>query len=151
MSQISDLILKQVQAAATGSDLNSSVLSGLSDSVLNSIKQTASSANGIVELTNLFTGKTAADSSSVTSLATQIFSSQVANKLGLSSSTSNAATSLLPVIINGLVSVISSKGSNLDVASVLSSLGTASNENSTLGKIGKIAGTLGKLGGLFKK
>ena len=129
MSQISDLILKQVQSAAAGRDLSSSVLNGLSDSVLNSIKQTATSANGVQQLTELFTGKTSAASSSVTSLATQIFTSQVAGKLGLSSAAASSASSLLPTIINGLVSAISSKGSGMNLASILSAVGAASNSS----------------------
>lgn len=145
MSQISDLILKQVQAAASGSNLSSSVLNGLSESVLSSFKKTASTANGIEQLTSLLTGKSSAESSPITALASQIFTSQIASKLGLSSSASSAASSLLPAIIGGLVSSISSKG--LDLSSILSAVG-GSNSASTLGKLASVAG---KLGGLFKK
>ncbi len=148
MSQISDLILKQVQAAASNSNLGQNVLNGLSDSVLNSIKQTATTANGIEQLTALFTGKTSAASSSVTSLATQIFTSQVASKLGLSSAAASSASSLLPTIIQGIVSAVSSKGSGLDLSAILSAVGAASSSNS---KIGQIASIASKLGGLFKK
>ena len=39
MSQITDLILKQVQSAASGSNLSSDVLGGLSDSIFGSVKE----------------------------------------------------------------------------------------------------------------
>lgn len=149
MSQISDLILKQVQSAASQSGLENNVLDGLSESILNSLKQTATSPNGIEQLTSLFTGNTSASSSPITNLASQIFSSQVAPKLGLSSSVTNSATSLLPVIINGLVALISKKGSGLDLSSILSSLGAAVSSNKTTA--GRLISVLGKLGGLLGK
>lgn len=148
MSQLSDLILKQVQAAASGSNLDNNVLNGLSDSILNSLKQTATKQGGLEQLTSLFTGKTSAESSPITSLATQIFSSQIAPKLGLSSSASSTATSLLPTILTALVSlIINKKASGLDLSSILSSLG-ASSSNATISNVSKLAGALGKL---FKK
>lgn len=152
MSQISDLILKQVQAAASQSasqsDLGSNVLNGLSDSILNSLKQTAKTPNGIEQLTSLFTGNTSAESSPITQLASQIFSSQIVPKLGLSASSANAATGLLPTIIASLVSIITKKGSGIDLSSILSSLGAAVSSKSTAGKLVSV---LGKLGGLFGK
>ena len=148
MSQLSDLILKQVTSAASGSNLGNNVLNGLTDAIMNSFKQTATSKGGVEQLMALFTGKTSAANSSVTSLTSQIFTSQFASKLGLSSSASSSATSLIPTIIGGLVSaVLSKKAGGLDLSSILSSLGAASG-NSTASKLGYIAGTLGKL---FKK
>ncbi|MBO7507535.1 MAG: hypothetical protein J6T67_09175 [Paludibacteraceae bacterium] len=148
MSQLSDLILKQVTSAASGSNLGTNVLNGLTDSIVNSLKKTATSQGGVEQLISLFTGKTSAANSSVTALASQIFTSQFASKLGLSSSASSSATSLLPTIIASLVSIVMSKKSGgLDLSSILASLG-ASSGNSTASKLGYIAGTLGKL---FKK
>ena len=148
MSQLSDLILKQVASAASGSNLGNNVLNGLSDAIVNSLKQTAKSTGGIEQLMALFTGKTSAANSSVTALASQIFTTQFANKLGLSSSATSSATSLLPTIIASLVSaVMSKKAGGLDLSSILSSLGAASS-NSTASKLGYIAGALVKL---FKK
>ncbi|MBO7124632.1 MAG: hypothetical protein J6V74_02170, partial [Bacteroidales bacterium] len=80
MSQITDLILKQVQASASGSNLNSNVLDGLTDSIFGSVKEKAQSASGIEQLTSLFTGKTSAESSPVTSLATQLFTKNIVSK-----------------------------------------------------------------------
>ncbi|MBR0502910.1 MAG: hypothetical protein IJJ77_06670 [Paludibacteraceae bacterium] len=148
MSQISDLILKQVQSAASQSGLENNVLNGLSDSILNSLKQTAQTPNGIEQLTSLFTGNTSAESSPITKLASQIFSSQVAPKLGLNASSASTATSLLPTIISGLVALLTKKGSGIDLSSILSSLGAAVSSKSTAGKLVSV---LGKLGGLFGK
>ncbi|MCQ2224345.1 MAG: hypothetical protein MJZ14_01300 [Paludibacteraceae bacterium] len=147
MSQLSDLILKQVQAAASGSNLGNNVLNGLSDSVMNSLKQTALKQGGIEQLTSLFTGKTSAESSPITALASQIFSSQVAPKLGLSASASSSASSLLPTVLSAIVALVSKKSSGLDLSSILSSLG-ASGSNSKLGGLGSLVGMLGKM---FKK
>lgn len=149
MSQLSDLILKQAQAAAAGSNLDNSVLNGLSDSIVNSLKQTATKSGGIEQLTALFTGKASAESSPITALASQIFTSQVAPKLGLSSSASSTASSLLPTILSAVVSlVVNKKASGLDLSSILSALGASSGSNSKLGNIVNVVGALGKL---FKK
>lgn len=145
MSQLTDLISKAAQSAASGSDLNGNVLNGLSESIVNSLKQTATSKGGVEQLTALFTGKASASSSPITALASRIFTTQIASKLGLSSSAASSAAGLLPKILGSLVSSVSSKsGSGLDLASILSSLGAASG-NSTAAKVGYIAGTLGKL------
>jgi hypothetical protein len=142
MSQITDLILKQVQASASGSNLNSNVLDGLTDSIFGSVKEKAQSASGIEQLTSLFTGKTSAESSPVTSLATQIFTKNIVGKLGLDANTAKIATSLLPTIIGKLTS----KDSGLDLTSILSAVGaSAGNSN---GLLGAATGLLGKL---FKK
>lgn len=147
MSQLSDLILKTVQGAVSNSNLSSNALNGLSESIVNSLKQTAQSKGGIEQLTALFTGQTSAASSPITALASKLFTSQ-ATKFGLSSSAASSASSMMPQIVSALVSaVVSKKVSGLDLGSILSSLG-ASSSNSTASKLGYIAGTLGKL---FKK
>jgi hypothetical protein len=79
-------------------------------------------------------------------LASKIFTSDVATKLGLSPSIANAASSLLPVIIEKVVGAVSSKGGDFDLASILSALG-GSSSSSKLGNLGKIIGGLGKLFG----
>lgn len=147
MASLSDFILNQVKSAASGNDLDNNVLGGLSDSILNSLKQKATSANGISEITELLSGKSSASSSPVTQLASKIFTSDVATKLGLSPTIANAASSLLPVIIEKVVGAVSSKGGDFDLASVLSALGGNSASSSKLGNLGKIIGGLGKLFG----
>lgn len=143
MSQITDLILKQVQSAASGSNLSSDILNGLSDSVLGSVKEKAQSASGIEQITELFTGKTSAESSPITSLAKQLFTKNIAGKLGLDDSTIKMATALLPTVLSKLTS----KDSGLDLTSILSAVG-ASAGGSSNGLLGAATGLLGKL---FKK
>lgn len=148
MSQLTDLISKAAQSATSGSNLNGNVLNGLSESIVNSLKQTATSKGGVEQLTALFTGKASASSSPITALASNIFTKQIASKLGISSSAASSAAGMLPQILGSLVSMTTSKsGSGLDLGSILSALG-ASSSNSTASKLGYIAGTLGKL---FKK
>lgn len=145
MSQITDLILKQVQASASGSNLNSNVLDGLTDSIFGSVKEKAQSASGIEQLTSLFTGKTSAESSPVTSLATQLFTKNIVSKLGLDANTTKIATSLLPTIIGKLTS----KNSGLDLTSILTSLGASAASSSSKGDLlGAATSILGKF---FKK
>lgn len=144
MSQITDLILKQVQSAASGSNLSSDVLGGLSDSIFGSVKEKAQSASGIEQITELFTGKTSAESSPITSLATQLFTKNIASKLGLDKTTANLATSMLPTIIGKLTS----KDSGLDLTSILSALGASAAGGSKGNLLGAATGILGKL---FKK
>jgi len=143
MSQITDLILKQVQSAAADSNLSSDVLGGLSDSIFGSVKEKAQSASGIEQLTSLFTGKTSAESSPVTSLATQLFTKNIVSKLGLDAGTAQIATSLLPTIIGKLTS----KDSGIDLTSVLSAVG-ASAAGGSNGLLGAATSILGKF---FKK
>ncbi|MBR5433433.1 MAG: hypothetical protein IK117_03270 [Bacteroidales bacterium] len=142
MSQITDLILKQVQSAASGSNLGSDVLGGLSDSIFGSVKEKAQSVSGIEQITELFTGKANAESSPITSLATQLFTKNFASKLGLDASTTQLATSLLPTIIGKLTS----KDSGLDLTSVLSAVGASAGGSN--GLLGAATGLLGKF---FKK
>ena len=143
MSAITDLIAKQVQAAASGSKLENNVLSSLSDSILGGIKQTASTASGVQQLTNLFSGNASATSvNALASAAGKIFTSTAASKLGLSASATSSATALLPTIINGIAQAVASKGSNLDISSILTSLGVSSAKASTLSKLGSALGSL---------
>lgn len=141
MSAITDLISKQVQAAASGSNLGSNVLNSLSDSILSGIKQTASTASGIQQLTNIFSGNASSSSvNALASVASKIFSSTAASKLGLSASATSSATSLLPTIINGIAQAVS--GSGLNVSSILSSLGVSSSKASTISRLGSALSSL---------
>lgn len=142
MSALTDVILAQVKETA-GKKLDSNVLGGLSDSILGSVKKSAQSASGIEQLTQLFTGKTAAADSPVTALASKLFKSDAVKKLGLDSKTAELATSLLPTIISSLVS----KKNGLDLTSILSAFGgnsTSSKSSSKSGLLNTAAGLLGK-------
>ncbi|MCK9155847.1 MAG: hypothetical protein M0P12_07025 [Paludibacteraceae bacterium] len=116
-------------------------MNGITDSILGSVKQTAQTKNGLQMLTSLVAGNgdASAATSQLSSLAGQIFTSSVANKLGLSSSTTNTIVSVLPTIIGALVS---SKG-KLDLSSLLSLAGVSSKS----GLAGAIGGLLGKFFG----
>ncbi|MBO4777222.1 MAG: hypothetical protein J5588_01895 [Bacteroidales bacterium] len=145
MSQITDLILKQVKSSASGTNLSSSVLDGLTDSIFGSVKEKAQSASGIEQITSLFTGKTSAESSPITQLASQLFTKNAAKKLGLDDSTVKIATSLLPTIIGK----ITSKDSGIDLTSILTSLGASAAGSSSKGDLlGAATSILGKF---FKK
>ena len=153
MSVLTDLIASQVKTSAASSNLGDSVLKGLTDSVVGSITEKAQSTSGIDQLTSLFTGKTAAGSSPVTALATQLFTSKIASKLGLDEKTAKTASALLPTIISSLVSSVSKGKDGVNLQSMISSVGGAVTQetvkNLAADGLKKAAG--GLLGKFFKK
>ena len=155
MSILTDLIASQVQSSAKGSNLSENVLKGLSDSVLGSVKESAQTSSGISDLTSLFTGKTKAESSPVTALATNLFTDKIASKLKLDASTTKTAAALLPTIISAIVSATKkdkSKSGGLDLNSIIASVGGEvakdSLKNAAASSLKNAAGSL--LGKLFK-
>ena len=152
MAGVADLIKKVAAEAASGNinipdNLKEKVLGGLSDSVFDSIKKTATEKGGIEQLTSLLTGGTSASASPVTSMATKIFSSQVAPKLGLSAATTSAITAVLPTVIDKLVAAVSSGKDGFDLSDIIAAVSGGSN-SSTSGLLKGVGGLLGKL---FKK
>lgn len=148
MAGLTDIILSQVKQSA-GGKLDNNILGGLSDSILGSVKQSAQSASGIEQLTQLFTGKTAAADSPVTALAGKLFQSGVVKKLGLDSKTADLATSLLPTIIGALV-----KNKNgMDISSILGAFtGQTASKSSKKSANNNLLGTaMGLLGKFMKK
>lgn len=115
-------------------------MGGLSDSIFDSIKDTATQDGGLDQLKALFTGKEDAASSPVTALAGNLFSSNVAKKLGLSSSLVDAVVPMIPKVLNMLTS-----GKGIDAGDLLSDFV----KDSAADLIKEKAGSL--LGGLFKK
>ena len=87
MANITDLIMQQVQKAAGNveipSNVQNTVLNGLSESILGSLTQTATKAGGIDMIKSLLTGKTNAAASPVTALAGKLFTSNILSKLHL--------------------------------------------------------------------
>ena len=85
MATLTDLLAKTVASATQGveipSNVQNTVLNGLSDSVLKSLTQTATAPGGVEVLKNLFGGKSNAATSPVTALATKIFANNVLGKL----------------------------------------------------------------------
>lgn len=145
MSMLTELIKEKAAEVLTGSvsipeNLQEKVLGGLSDSIFDSIKDTASQDGGLDQLKALFTGKEDAASSPVTALASNLFSSNVAKKLGLSSSLVDAVVPMIPKVLNMLTS-----GKGIDAGDLLSDFV----KDSAADLIKEKAGSL--LGGLFKK
>ena len=115
---LSDIILQQVKNAAGNvaipSNVQNQVLSGLSDSILGSLTQTATKAGGIDLIKNLLTGKADAATSPVTALAGSIFNSIVLSKLNLGA-LGATLTALIPKIFGGLKGIIKDQDGDGDV------------------------------------
>ena len=149
MSQLLDLIKNQVAESISdklsiSDNQKNDVFNGVSSSIFDSIKQTASEEGGIGQLMSLFTGKTSASASSVSALAASMFKKNIASKLGLSDSISDMVVKFIPVIIEKFTKK-ANDDDGIDVGDLLSSLGGGS---SLADGLKKAAG--GILGGLFK-
>ena len=150
MANITDLIMQQVQKAAGNveipSNVQNTVLNGLSESILGSLTQTATKAGGIDMIKSLLTGKTNAAASPVTALAGKLFTSNILSKLNLGSLLNGKLTALIPTVLGGLSNIIKDQDGvgDVDLNEILLTL-----------KGGKSSGILGAatsiLGGLFKK
>ena len=149
MSQLLDLIKNQVAESISdklsiSDNQKNDVFNGVSSSIFDSIKQTASEEGGIGQLMSLFTGKTSASASPGSALAASMFKKNIASKLGLSDSISDMVVKFIPVIIEKFTKK-ANDDDGIDVGDLLSSLGGGS---SLADGLKKAAG--GILGGLFK-
>ena len=103
---IADIIKQQVNSAAGGvqipADLQSKVLGGLSDSILGSLTQTATSRGGVNIITDLLNGKTSVAKSPVTSLAGNIFNNSVLKNLNLGKAANASLLALIPTVLGGV-------------------------------------------------
>lgn len=151
MASLNDLIMQQVKSAAGGIDipsgLSDKIFGGLTDSVIGSLKQTATKTGGIEQITQLVTGKTKAQSSPITALATQLFTNNVTSKLNLGSATS-AINGLVPTVMGKLSNIIKDQDGDgdIDLNDLLVAIqGGKKGSGSILGSATNI------LGGLFKK
>lgn len=143
MSLITDLI-KEKAGEVLGNvslpdSLKEQVLGGVSDSIFGSIKQTATKEGGIDQLIELFTGRQEASSSPVAALAGNLFSSDIAKKLGLSPAIVNSIVPMIPKVIEMFTS-----SKKIDVNDLISEV-TASG---VADKLKDAAGSI--LGGFFK-
>ena len=115
---LSDIILQQVKNVAGNveipSNVQNQVLSGLSDSILGSLTQTASKAGGLETIKNLLTGKADAATSPVTALAGNLFNSNVLSKLKIGAAGA-ALTALIPKVFSGLKGIIKDQDGDGDV------------------------------------
>ena len=126
------------------SNIKNQVLSGLSDSILGSLTQTAAKSGGIEQIKSLVTGKTSAASSPITGLATNLFTSNIVKKLGLDSKLSSSLTSVIPVVMSKLSSVLKDQDGDGDVDLndiILSLKGGSSSKASILGAASGILGS----------
>ncbi len=150
MANISDLILQQVKNLAGNveipSNVQNTVLNGLSDSILGSLTQTATKAGGIDLIKNLLTGKDNAASSPVTALAGKLFTNNILSKLNLGNLLNSKLLALIPGVFGGLSNIIKDQDGDgdVDLNDILITL-----------KGGQSSGILGAatsiLGGLFGK
>ena len=151
---LSDFILKQVTSAAgkvdIPSNLKEKVLGGMSDSIFSSLTQTATKAGGIDEIKNLLTGKTSAAKSSITSLATNLFTKNIVSKLNLGS-LGTTLTALIPGIMGKLSGFLKDQDGDgdVDINDILITL-KGGNKSSNTGS-GLLGAATSILGGLLKK
>ena len=144
MSFLTDLIKEKASEVLADKisipgSIQEEVLGGVADSIFGSVKQTAGKEGGLDQLIELFTGRQAASSSPVAQLASNIFGTDIAKKLGLSPAIVNAIVPMIPVIIEKFAS--SEKIDINDLISEATASGVAD-------KLKDVAG--GFLGGLFK-
>ena len=156
MASLTDLLAKTVASAAQGveipSNVQSTVLNGLSDSVLKSLTQTATAPGGVDVLKNLFGGKSNAATSPVTALAGKIFANNVLSKLGLGSKTNSALSGLIPTIIGKLSGLLKDMDGDGDVDLndiILTLSGAQPKQKKSGGLLGGVAGSI--LGGILGK
>ena len=161
MANITDLIMQQVQKAAGNveipSNVQNTVLNGLSESILGSLTQTATKAGGIDMIKSLLTGKTNAAASPVTALAGKLFTSNILSKLNLGNLLNGKLLALIPTVLGGLSNIIEKSMGSI-AKSGTSPIGDGDvdlNDILLTLKGGKSSGILGAatsiLGGLFKK
>ena len=146
-----DLIKTQVAETVKGkidipSGQEDRILSGISDSILGGLKQSAGEENGLENITSLLSGKTGAASSPVTKMIQTFFVQNIASKLGLSSELTNIIQPFLPTIIGTITGKVSKGEGGLDIASVISAL-VGDSKSDGLGNL--LGGANNLLGGLF--
>ena len=170
---LSDIILQQVTKNVSGSNLQipsnvqNTVLNGLSESILGSLAQTATKAGGLDMIKNVLTGQESAETSPVTKLATNIFTKNILSKLNLGSVLGGSLIALIPKIFGGLKGIIKDQDGDGDVdlndvlltlkgssGSILGSvlggaLAGGSSSKSSGSVLGSLAGSV--LGGIFGK
>ena len=119
MANISDLILQQVKKVAGNveipSNVQNTVLNGLSESILGSLTQTATKAGGIDMIKSLLTGSTSAAQSPITALAGKLFTNNILSKLNLGSLLNGKLTALIPSVLGGLSNIIKDQDGDGDV------------------------------------
>jgi len=144
MSFLTDLIKEKASEVLADKisipeGIQEQVLGGVADSIFGSVKETAGKEGGIDQLIELFTGRQEASTSPVTQLASNIFGSDIAKKLGLSPAIVNAIVPMIPAIIKKFTS-----SGKIDINELIEE----ATKSGIADKLKDAAGSI--LGGLFK-
>lgn len=144
MSLLTDLIKEKASEVLADKisipeGIQEQVFGGIADSIFGSVKETASKEGGIDQLVELFTGRQEVSTSPVTQLASNIFGSDIAKKLGLSPAIVNAIVPMIPMIIKKFTS-----SEKIDINELISEAASSG----VADKLKEAAGSF--LGGLFK-
>ena len=144
MSFLSDLIKEKASEVLADKisipeSIQDEVLGGVADAIFSSVKQTAAKEGGIEELIELLTGREDVTTSPIAQLASQIFGSDIAKKLGLSPAIINAIVPMIPFIIKKFTS-----SEKIDINDLIA-------EATASGVVDKLKDAAGSfLGGFFK-
>ena len=158
MASIQDLILNAVKGSIGNveipSNISNQVVSGLSESILGGLTQTAVKPGGLELVKGLLTGQQSAETSPVTALIGKIFSGNAAKKLGLGSALTTALVGLLPKILGNLSGMFKDQDGDgdVDLNDVLIALSGKKTQTATASAGGGLLGAATSiLGGIFKK
>lgn len=155
MANLTDIIGKAVAASTSKIEMpanaKSTILNGLSDSILGSLTQTAAKKGGIDQLKGLLTGKADAASSPITALAGKLFSSNVLSGLKLDKGASSALTAAIPAIMGKLGGVLKDQDGDGDVDFQDILITLKGGKGASQGKAGGLLGAASGILGMFKK
>lgn len=149
---ILDIIKSQVSAQAANvqipSNVQNTVLDGLTDSIFGSLTQTVTKPGGIDQIKSLLTGKTEAAASPITALAGNMFNANVLKKLGLGTAVAAALKGLIPSIMGKLGGILKDQDGDGDVDFndiILTLKGGAKTQTTAASGGGLLGGILGKI------
>ena len=154
MASIQDLILNSVKGAIGNveipSNITNQVVSGLSESILGGLTQTATKPGGLEAVKALLTGKQAAATSPVTAIAGKIFSGNIAKNLNLGSGLTAALVALIPKVLGNMSGLFKDQDGDgdVDLNDILIALSGGAKKSSGGGLLGAATSILG---GIFKK
>ena len=158
MANIQDLILNAVKGSIGGvevpSNISNQVISGLSESILGGLTQTAAKPGGLEAVKALLTGKQSAATSPVTALAGNIFSGNIAKKLGLGAGLTTALVGLLPKMLGNLSGIFKDQDGDgdVDLNDILIAIAGKKTQTASASTGGGILGAATSiLGGLLKR